>query len=49
LFWAAEYGHANVVRVLIERGADINAKAQGDATSLMWAARNGHLEVVICY
>ena len=34
---AAEYGNANAVRVLIERGADVNARAAVDAHGL-----NGH-------
>ncbi|CAK9051210.1 unnamed protein product [Durusdinium trenchii] len=46
LMLAAGYGHSNVVRVLIEAGADKNAAVQDGATALMLAAVNGYLEVV---
>lgn len=40
---AAENGHIDTVRVLINAGAAINAD---DVYALFWAARHGHVEVV---
>ena len=42
---AAEYGHAEIVRLLIEHGADVNATKTG-ATALMLAAAKGRAEIV---
>jgi uncharacterized protein len=35
-----------VVKALLEKGADVNAKASNGATALALAAENGHAEVV---
>lgn len=44
---AAQRGHAGVVRLLLERGADPNAREAGDNTvPLHWAAAHGHVEIV---
>ena len=43
LMFAAEIGHLNVVKFLVEKKADIHAN---DDYALRSAARNGHLEVV---
>jgi ankyrin repeat protein len=44
---AAKAGQADAVRVLLEHGADPNAREAGDNTSaLHWAAATGHLENV---
>jgi hypothetical protein len=43
---AAIYGHADVVGLLIERGADVNAIDNNELTALQNAAREGHEEVV---
>jgi ankyrin repeat protein len=40
--WAAQYGYVAVVQLLIEEGADVNAKDGGERTALHWAAKNGH-------
>ena len=43
---AAKQGHLEVVRILLEAGADQNAATANGITALMFAARQGHLEVV---
>jgi ankyrin repeat protein len=44
---AAKAGHLSVVRVLLEHGADPNAREAGDHTyPLHWAAAHRHLEIV---
>ncbi len=40
---AAHSGHLDVVKYLVERGANIHAR---DDWSLGWAAQNGHISVV---
>ncbi len=45
--WACEYGHLEIVRELLGRGANVNAAQTDDGmTSLMMASENGHLEIV---
>jgi len=46
LIRAAEDGRLELVRNLLEAGANPNAKSDGDVTVLMWAAARGHVEVV---
>ena len=44
---AAQHGQANAVGLLLEHGADPNAREAGDNTYAMhWAAAGGHLDVV---
>jgi ankyrin repeat protein len=44
---AAKRGHAEAVRLLLECGADPNARESGDNTyALHWAAAHAHLEIV---
>ena len=46
LSWAAENGHEAVVKLLLEKGAELESKDSKDAsngwTPLSWAAYNGH-------
>ena len=47
---AAKSGHLQAVRLLLEHGADPNAREAGDNTyPLHWAAALGHLDVVRCF
>ena len=45
LFLAARHGHANVVNLLIQNQADVNAETKLAANALTVAARGGHLQV----
>jgi ankyrin repeat protein len=42
--WAAAEGHADVIRVLLENGADLNARLNSGFTPFFFAVRNGRLE-----
>lgn len=44
--WAAEKGHAGVVKILIGRSADVNAVDNGLRGPLHWAAESGDIETV---
>ncbi|MGH7601698.1 MAG: ankyrin repeat domain-containing protein, partial [bacterium] len=46
LWAAARKGDAPAVKVLLAKGADVNAKFRYNATALSYAADRGHLEVV---
>ncbi|KAL4959122.1 uncharacterized protein BDV14DRAFT_194052 [Aspergillus stella-maris] len=48
LSWAAENGHAAVIKLLLETGnVDVDSKdSQAGRTPLSWAAENGHVAVV---
>ena len=43
---AAHRGDPGVVNMLLERGADIDARNNGGFTPLMFAARQGHDQVI---
>src|SRR5262245_39274980 len=44
---AAHAGRLEAVRLLLQRGLDVNAREEGDNSYAMhWAAAEGHLEVV---
>src|SRR5262249_11919991 len=45
LHHAAAAGQAEVVRLLIGAGADVNAQCCSDQTPLIWACNGGHLDV----
>ncbi|MFC1769773.1 ankyrin repeat domain-containing protein [Nitrospirota bacterium] len=42
MFYAASNGHAEVVKLLIEKGADARAKNSKDETALDFAKRGKH-------
>ncbi len=43
---AAGKGHTEIVKFLLEKGANINAKVFGEITALMYASMNGHPQTV---
>jgi len=45
LSWAAGYGRLDVVKVLIEKGADVNDNGRDGWTPLMSAVKKGHSQV----
>ena len=38
--------YTDIVRFLVENGADVNARDEDDQTALHWAARKGHIDIV---
>ncbi|KAL6797092.1 ankyrin repeat-containing domain protein [Trichoderma sp. SZMC 28012] len=46
LSWAAKNGHETVVKLLIDKGAEIESQDNGEQTPLSLAAENGHETVV---
>lgn len=46
LHWASKEGRANIVEMLIQRGARINATNMGDDTALHLASAHGHRDIV---
>ena len=49
LMWAANNGHSEVVKLLLEKGAEVNAKAtikNVEWTALKVARRMGHTDIV---
>ena len=43
---ASQTGHQEIVQLLLDKGADVNAKKTDGVTALMVASRDGHQEVV---
>lgn len=43
---AAQFGHTDIVRLLIRAGANVNIRDINGWTPLMWAATKGYLEIV---
>jgi ankyrin repeat protein len=44
--WAAAEGHADVIRALVNAGADLKARSKSGFTPLLFAAREGHITAV---
>ncbi len=47
LHWASREGRTNIVDMLIQRGARINATNMGDDTALHLAASHGHRDILL--
>lgn len=45
LIWASQFGHEKVVQMLLDAGADVNAKGQ-NGTALYAASQCGHEKIV---
>ena len=43
---AVSHGKLDMVRMLLETGADINCQDEDGSTALMCASEHGHLEIV---
>lgn len=46
LMLASERGHQEIVRLLLEAGADVNVRPEGGPTALILAANRGHTRIV---
>ncbi len=46
LMWAAQHGHLEIVRRLIEQGVDLHVRDWWGRTALSMALENGHREIV---
>ena len=46
LIEASEFGHPKTEAMLLEKGADVNAKNKWGRTALIWASSNGRREIV---
>ena len=43
--WASYKGHINLVLMLLNRNADVNAHGNYHISSLLWAAGRGHTDI----
>ncbi len=46
LIRAAEFGQSEVVKMLVERGINVDSRSSRDVTPLMYASQNGDVEIV---
>ena len=46
LHWASFRGHVEVVRYLLEHGANVTAQGEDGSMALHWASRKGHIQVI---
>merc|ERR1719327_1742114 len=47
LIWAAKHGHLDVVKILLEAGANVDAKNKDGETALILAAGNTRQDLVV--
>ncbi|KAH0557050.1 hypothetical protein GP486_005162, partial [Trichoglossum hirsutum] len=47
LHLASRYGHLNVAKILLDKGAEVEARDRKGRTALYWAAGSGHKDVVL--
>jgi ankyrin repeat protein len=45
--WAAAYGHDDIVRDLLNRGADPKIRDVDGVTAAGWAAKNGRTNILL--
>lgn len=43
---AADYGHTDIVALLLDKGAEIQQRDNTGFTAMMWAAGRGHTDTV---
>jgi hypothetical protein len=46
LHCAAWKGHVEITRLLLQNGAEVNAKSNGGSTPLVWDAHHGHVDIL---
>ncbi len=46
LIFATKEGYTDMVKHLLDNGADTNVQTKNDGTALMWAARKGYIEII---
>jgi ankyrin repeat protein len=47
LIHAAKKGHTTVLKLHLDKGADMRERSGNSGTALTWAASNGHVETVV--
>eukprot|EP00919_Chromeraceae_sp_WS-2016_P076936 GHVR01182052.1.p1 GENE.GHVR01182052.1~~GHVR01182052.1.p1 ORF type:complete len:116 (+),score=15.91 GHVR01182052.1:30-377(+) len=40
-----EFGHTDIARLLIDKGADVNSRENDGYTPLIWASNRGHTDI----
>jgi ankyrin repeat protein len=43
---ASDEGHLKIVKVLLDKGAEVNVKNKGGWTALMWATIEEHKKII---
>jgi ankyrin repeat protein len=46
LFWAINYGHISICRLLLDLGADVNYLTKNESTPLMYAVYDAQIEII---